>query len=144
MKEVCLWLPVKEPIGEQQRSLKQFLVGRRKTNFGVKTQRFGHSSKMSGAHEQERKRRPSKTFLISADLRVHDAMEGSILLKRGSFCLEQDLAKSKTDQAWVKVHTPFLVKHRGVKTSVHLRSELNNAVFCKLSDTSITPVKGCT
>uniref|UniRef100_A0A8C8DWM6 ubiquitinyl hydrolase 1 n=1 Tax=Oryzias sinensis TaxID=183150 RepID=A0A8C8DWM6_9TELE len=58
---------------------------------------------MSGAHEQERKRRPSKTFLISADIRVHDAMEGSILLKRGSFCLEQDLAKSKTDQAWVKV-----------------------------------------
>uniref|UniRef100_A0A3P9IJ97 ubiquitinyl hydrolase 1 n=1 Tax=Oryzias latipes TaxID=8090 RepID=A0A3P9IJ97_ORYLA len=70
---------------------------------------------MSGAHEQERKRRPSKTFLISADLHVHDAMEGSILLKRGSFCLEQDLAKSKTDQAWVKVHTPFLVKHIGLQ-----------------------------
>ncbi|RVE60332.1 hypothetical protein OJAV_G00179860 [Oryzias javanicus] len=63
-----------------------------------------HSSrKMSGAHEQERKRRPLKTFLISADLRVHDAMEGSILLKRGSFCLEQDLPKSRVDQAWVKV-----------------------------------------
>uniref|UniRef100_A0A3B3CL59 ubiquitinyl hydrolase 1 n=1 Tax=Oryzias melastigma TaxID=30732 RepID=A0A3B3CL59_ORYME len=66
---------------------------------------------MSGAYEQDRRRRPPKTFLISADLRVHDAVEGSILLKRGSFCLEQDLAKSRVDQALVKVHTPFTVKH---------------------------------
>ncbi|KAF6730669.1 Ubiquitin carboxyl-terminal hydrolase CYLD [Oryzias melastigma] len=58
---------------------------------------------MSGAYEQDRRRRPPKTFLISADLRVHDAVEGSILLKRGSFCLEQDLAKSRVDQALVKV-----------------------------------------
>lgn len=95
-----------------KRSLNQFLVGRSETNFRSELSTCGESSKMSGAYEQDRRRRPPKTFLISADLRVHDAVEGSILLKRGSFCLEQDLAKSRVDQALVKVYTPFTVKHR--------------------------------
>ncbi|KAF7653562.1 hypothetical protein LDENG_00081400 [Lucifuga dentata] len=58
---------------------------------------------MSGAHEQSRRRRPPKTFLISSDLKVQDDLEGPIRLQRGSFCQEQDVEKSRGDQLWVKV-----------------------------------------
>uniref|UniRef100_A0A3P8QY22 ubiquitinyl hydrolase 1 n=1 Tax=Astatotilapia calliptera TaxID=8154 RepID=A0A3P8QY22_ASTCA len=57
---------------------------------------------MSGAHEQIRKRRPPKTFLISTDIKVRDQLEGTISLQRGFICQEQDLDK-KGDSPWVKV-----------------------------------------
>uniref|UniRef100_A0A3B4X4A2 ubiquitinyl hydrolase 1 n=1 Tax=Seriola lalandi dorsalis TaxID=1841481 RepID=A0A3B4X4A2_SERLL len=58
---------------------------------------------MSGAHEQNRKRRPPKMFLISADVKVQDQLEGTIRLQRGFICQEQDLSKSRGDYLWVKV-----------------------------------------
>uniref|UniRef100_UPI0037E86EE4 ubiquitin carboxyl-terminal hydrolase CYLD n=1 Tax=Semicossyphus pulcher TaxID=241346 RepID=UPI0037E86EE4 len=58
---------------------------------------------MSGAHEQSRKRRPPKMFLISTDLKVQDQLEGTIRLLRGFLCQEQDSAKSRGDSLWVKV-----------------------------------------
>ncbi|CAJ1085889.1 ubiquitin carboxyl-terminal hydrolase CYLD [Xyrichtys novacula] len=56
---------------------------------------------MSGGHEQNRKRRPPKMFLISTDLKVQDQLEGTIRLQRGFICQEQD--KSRGDSLWVKV-----------------------------------------
>ncbi|XP_071757460.1 ubiquitin carboxyl-terminal hydrolase CYLD [Centroberyx gerrardi] len=58
---------------------------------------------MSGAHEQGRRRRPPKTFLISTNLKVQDQLEGAIRLQRGNICQEQDAGKSRGDQLWVKV-----------------------------------------
>lgn len=58
---------------------------------------------MSGAHEQIRKRRPPKAFLISTDLKVQDQLEGTIRLHRGYICLEQDTGKTRGDCLWVKV-----------------------------------------
>ncbi|XP_040887380.1 ubiquitin carboxyl-terminal hydrolase CYLD [Toxotes jaculatrix] len=58
---------------------------------------------MSGAHEQSRKRRPPKMFLISTDLKLQDELEGTIRLQRGHICQEQDLGKSRGDCLWVKV-----------------------------------------
>ncbi|XP_042256650.1 ubiquitin carboxyl-terminal hydrolase CYLD [Thunnus maccoyii] len=58
---------------------------------------------MSGAHEQSRKRRPPKMFLISTDLKVQDQLEGTIRLQRGNICQEQDLKQGRGDHAWVKV-----------------------------------------
>lgn len=58
---------------------------------------------MSGAHEQTRKRRPPKMFLISTDLKVQDQLEGTIRLQRGFICQEQDSGKSRGDPPWVKV-----------------------------------------
>uniref|UniRef100_A0A3B4UQ40 ubiquitinyl hydrolase 1 n=1 Tax=Seriola dumerili TaxID=41447 RepID=A0A3B4UQ40_SERDU len=58
---------------------------------------------MSGAHEQNRKRRPPKMFLITADVKVQDQLEGTIRLQRGFICQEQDLSKSRGDYLWVKV-----------------------------------------
>lgn len=58
---------------------------------------------MSGAYEQNRKRRPPKTFLISTDLKVQDQLDGTIRLQRGFICQEQDLGKSRGDCLWVKV-----------------------------------------
>ncbi|KAM7377061.1 hypothetical protein PAMA_013716 [Pampus argenteus] len=54
---------------------------------------------MSGAHEQSRKRRPPKMYLISTDLKVQDQLEGTIRLQRGNICQEQ----SRGDHPWVKV-----------------------------------------
>lgn len=58
---------------------------------------------MSGAHEQNRKRRPPKMFLISTDLKVQDQLEGTIRLQRGYLCQEQDTGKNRGDYPWVKV-----------------------------------------
>ncbi|XP_072232387.1 ubiquitin carboxyl-terminal hydrolase CYLD [Leuresthes tenuis] len=58
---------------------------------------------MSGAHEQIRKRRPTKTFLISTDLRVQDQLDGAVWLQRGFICQEQEHDKSRGDFLWVKV-----------------------------------------
>ncbi|XP_022072589.2 ubiquitin carboxyl-terminal hydrolase CYLD isoform X2 [Acanthochromis polyacanthus] len=58
---------------------------------------------MSGSYEQNRKRRPPKTFLISTDLKVQDQLDGTIRLQRGFICQEQDLAKTRGDNPWVKV-----------------------------------------
>ncbi|XP_070710608.1 ubiquitin carboxyl-terminal hydrolase CYLD [Pempheris klunzingeri] len=58
---------------------------------------------MSGAHEQKRKRRPPKMFLISSDLKIQDQLDGTIRLRRGFICQEQDLDRSKGDSLWVKV-----------------------------------------
>lgn len=58
---------------------------------------------MSGSYEQNRKRRPPKTFLISTDLKVQDQLDGTIRLQRGFICQEQDLAKTRGDHPWVKV-----------------------------------------
>lgn len=58
---------------------------------------------MSGAHEQNRKRRPFKMFIISTDLWVQDQLEGDICLQRGFICQEQDVGKSRGDSLWVKV-----------------------------------------
>ncbi|KAG7221479.1 hypothetical protein INR49_002454 [Caranx melampygus] len=58
---------------------------------------------MSGAHEQSRKRRPPKMYLISADVKVQDHLEGTIRLQRGFICQEQDSSKSRADCLWVKV-----------------------------------------
>ncbi|XP_061565975.1 ubiquitin carboxyl-terminal hydrolase CYLD isoform X2 [Cololabis saira] len=56
---------------------------------------------MSGAHEQGRKRSPSKSFLVSADLKIQDQLDGTIWLQRGFLCLEQD--RTRGDALWVKV-----------------------------------------
>ncbi|KAK9524962.1 hypothetical protein VZT92_017318 [Zoarces viviparus] len=58
---------------------------------------------MSAAHEQIRKRRPPKMFLISTDMKVQDQLEGTIVLKRGFICQEQDSGKNRGDSPWVKV-----------------------------------------
>ncbi|KAM4713986.1 ubiquitin carboxyl-terminal hydrolase CYLD [Anableps anableps] len=58
---------------------------------------------MSGAHEQNRKRRPFKLFLITTDLQVQDDLEGLILLNRGFICQEQDQGRIRRDALWVKV-----------------------------------------
>lgn len=58
---------------------------------------------MSGSYEQNRKRRPPKTFLISTDLKVQDQLDGTIRLQRGFICQEQDLAKTRGEPPWVKV-----------------------------------------
>ncbi|XP_069015042.1 ubiquitin carboxyl-terminal hydrolase CYLD [Embiotoca jacksoni] len=59
--------------------------------------------KMSGAHEQHRKRHPPKVFLLSTALKLQDELEGAISLQRGFICQEQDLSKSKWEFPWVKV-----------------------------------------
>ncbi|XP_069374783.1 ubiquitin carboxyl-terminal hydrolase CYLD [Paralichthys olivaceus] len=58
---------------------------------------------MSAAQEQLRKRRPSKMFVISTDLRVQDQLEGTIRLQRGFICQEQDASRSRGEWQWVKV-----------------------------------------
>uniref|UniRef100_A0A3P9NWN3 ubiquitinyl hydrolase 1 n=1 Tax=Poecilia reticulata TaxID=8081 RepID=A0A3P9NWN3_POERE len=58
---------------------------------------------MSGAPEQNRKRRAFKLFLISTDLQVQDDLEGLILLTRGFICQEQDQGRIRKDTLWVKV-----------------------------------------
>lgn len=58
---------------------------------------------MSGAHEQNRKRRPFRFFVIVADVQVDDDLEGVVLLKRGFLCIEQDQGRTKRDALWVKV-----------------------------------------
>ncbi|XP_053199114.1 LOW QUALITY PROTEIN: ubiquitin carboxyl-terminal hydrolase CYLD [Scomber japonicus] len=58
---------------------------------------------MSGAHEQSRKRRPPKMYLISSDLKVQDQLDGTIRLQRGNICQEQDHAKGRGDHPWFKV-----------------------------------------
>uniref|UniRef100_A0A8C9YCA8 ubiquitinyl hydrolase 1 n=1 Tax=Sander lucioperca TaxID=283035 RepID=A0A8C9YCA8_SANLU len=58
---------------------------------------------MSGSHEQTRKRRPPKMFLLSTDLKVQDQLEGTIRLLRGYICLEQDSGKNRGDAPWFKV-----------------------------------------
>lgn len=65
---------------------------------------------MSGAHEQNRKRRPYRSFLIITDLQVQDDLEGLVLLKRGFFCLEQDQGRTRRDALWVKVPADFISK----------------------------------
>uniref|UniRef100_A0A3Q0RN04 ubiquitinyl hydrolase 1 n=1 Tax=Amphilophus citrinellus TaxID=61819 RepID=A0A3Q0RN04_AMPCI len=65
---------------------------------------------MSGAHEQIRKRRPPKTFLISTDVNLRDQLEGTIPLQRGFICQEQDPGR-RGDNPWVKVlDNDFMVK----------------------------------
>ncbi|XP_043952890.1 ubiquitin carboxyl-terminal hydrolase CYLD [Gambusia affinis] len=58
---------------------------------------------MSGAPEQNRKRRSFKLFLIATDLQVQDDLEGPILLSRGFICQEQDQGRIRKDALWVKV-----------------------------------------
>lgn len=58
---------------------------------------------MSGPHEQNRKRRPPKMFLISTDLKVQDQLDGTIRLERGFICQEQDSGKNRGESLWVKV-----------------------------------------
>lgn len=58
---------------------------------------------MSGAHEQNKKRRPCKVFLIATDLKVQDQLEGTIRLQRGFLCQEQEPGKTRGDCLWVKV-----------------------------------------
>ncbi|KAJ8007646.1 hypothetical protein DPEC_G00096330 [Dallia pectoralis] len=59
---------------------------------------------MSGAQENKR-RRPSKMYLVACDLKIQDQLEGTIRLRRGNLCQEQEQegAGSKGDQLWVKV-----------------------------------------
>ncbi|KAK5875639.1 hypothetical protein CesoFtcFv8_026702 [Champsocephalus esox] len=66
---------------------------------------------MSGAHEQTRKRRPPKMFLISTDLKVQDQLDGPIKLLRGFICQEQEAGRSRGDSYWVKVlDNDFMLK----------------------------------
>ncbi|TNN53414.1 Ubiquitin carboxyl-terminal hydrolase CYLD [Liparis tanakae] len=58
---------------------------------------------MSAAHDQVKKRRPPKVFLISTDLNVQDELDGPILLQRGWICHEQDSGRNRGDSSWVKV-----------------------------------------
>lgn len=60
---------------------------------------------MPGDHDQNRKRRPPKMFLISTDLKVQDQLDGTIVLQRGYMCQEQDSGRSRGDSPWVKVFT---------------------------------------
>ncbi|XP_037335756.2 ubiquitin carboxyl-terminal hydrolase CYLD isoform X1 [Pungitius pungitius] len=66
---------------------------------------------MSGDHDQNRKRRPPKMFLISTDLKVQDQLDGTIVLQRGYICQEQDSGRSRGDSPWVKVlDNDFMLK----------------------------------
>uniref|UniRef100_A0AAY5KAG0 ubiquitinyl hydrolase 1 n=1 Tax=Esox lucius TaxID=8010 RepID=A0AAY5KAG0_ESOLU len=57
---------------------------------------------MSGAQENKR-RRPSKMYLVASDLKIQDQLEGTIRLRRGNLCQEQEGGRSRGDQLWVKV-----------------------------------------
>ncbi|CAN9509568.1 unnamed protein product [Ophioblennius macclurei] len=66
---------------------------------------------MSGANERSRKRRPPKMYLISTDLKVQDELDGTIMLRRGFLCQEQDSPGSRGDPPWVKaLDTGILVR----------------------------------
>ncbi|AWO97205.1 putative ubiquitin carboxyl-terminal hydrolase CYLD-like [Scophthalmus maximus] len=65
---------------------------------------------MSGAHEQGRRRRPPRTFVISTHLRVQDRLDGTIRLRRGFMCQEPAEGRSRGgDWLWVKVLDSGLV-----------------------------------
>jgi len=77
--------------------------------------------KMSAAHDQVKKRRPPKVFLISTDLKVQDELDGTILLQRGWICHEQDSGRNRGDSSWVKVLTHInLLK---MKCRIHFSDE---------------------
>uniref|UniRef100_A0A3Q2ZQS3 ubiquitinyl hydrolase 1 n=1 Tax=Kryptolebias marmoratus TaxID=37003 RepID=A0A3Q2ZQS3_KRYMA len=79
---------------------------------------------MSGAYEQNRKRRSFKTFLLTSDLRVQDQLHGTICLQRGFICQEQDAAKSKGDYIWVKVLDNELMKKLDKKYLLEVAADL--------------------
>ncbi|XP_028840732.1 ubiquitin carboxyl-terminal hydrolase CYLD [Denticeps clupeoides] len=60
---------------------------------------------MSGAPHHSRRRRPSRMYLVAADLKVQDQLDGPIRLLRGNLCQEQENGDraGRSDQLWVKV-----------------------------------------
>uniref|UniRef100_A0A8C5G324 ubiquitinyl hydrolase 1 n=1 Tax=Gouania willdenowi TaxID=441366 RepID=A0A8C5G324_GOUWI len=58
---------------------------------------------MSAPQEPHRKRRPPKMYLVSADRKVQDQHEASIMVQRGFLCQEQDSVRKLGDHAWVKM-----------------------------------------
>lgn len=55
---------------------------------------------MSG---ESRKRRPPKCFLVTIDMKVRDHLDGTVWVRKGSMCLEQDNGSNQGEYQWVKV-----------------------------------------
>ncbi|CAG5929574.1 unnamed protein product [Menidia menidia] len=90
--------------GPSRRPSQMKIYRDREVSFNLKPATSLDASKMSGAHELNRKRRPTKAFLISSDLRLQDHLEGTIWLQRGFVCKEQEQEQDKRgDCLWVKV-----------------------------------------
>ncbi|KAI4893596.1 hypothetical protein NFI96_027407 [Prochilodus magdalenae] len=61
---------------------------------------------MSAVTHQNRRRRPSKMYLVTSDHKVQDHLDGTIRLQRGHLCQEQDGGGERGgrgDYVWVKV-----------------------------------------
>ncbi|XP_077961564.1 ubiquitin carboxyl-terminal hydrolase CYLD [Gasterosteus aculeatus] len=80
---------------------------------------------MPGDHDQNRKRRPPKMFLISTDLKVQDQLDGTIVLQRGYMCQEQDSGRSRGDSPWVKVLDNDLMLKIERKYLLEIPTDLN-------------------
>lgn len=50
-----------------------------------------------------RKRRPLKCFLVTIDMKVRDHLDGTVWVRKGSLCLEQDNGSNQGEYLWVKV-----------------------------------------
>lgn len=55
---------------------------------------------MSG---EMRKRRHPKCFLVTIDMKVRDHLDGTVWVRKGSMCLEQDNGSNQGEYLWVKV-----------------------------------------
>ncbi|KAM6949442.1 LOW QUALITY PROTEIN: ubiquitin carboxyl-terminal hydrolase CYLD [Aplochiton taeniatus] len=59
---------------------------------------------MAGVQDLSRRRRPSRMFMVASDLKLQDHLEGTIRLRRGNICQEQqETGRSRGEHLWVKV-----------------------------------------
>ncbi|KAK7910469.1 hypothetical protein WMY93_015153 [Mugilogobius chulae] len=66
---------------------------------------------------EARRRRPSKCFLVTIDMKVRDHLDISVWVRKGSFCLEQqDNGTNQGEYQWVKV-----LDNRGIIIKVENR-----------------------
>ncbi|TSY83950.1 Ubiquitin carboxyl-terminal hydrolase CYLD [Bagarius yarrelli] len=78
---------------------------------------------MSAVTQQNRRRRPSKVYILTSDHKVQDHLDGTIRLQRGNLCLEQEGGgerSGKGDFVWVKV----IDNSSMVKLDKHLLTEI--------------------
>ncbi|XP_066517926.1 ubiquitin carboxyl-terminal hydrolase CYLD [Hoplias malabaricus] len=78
---------------------------------------------MSGVTHQNRRRRPSRMYMVTADHKVQDHLEGTIRLQRGQLCVEQEGGGERGgrgDYLWVKV----IDNGSMVKLDKHLLNEV--------------------
>lgn len=52
---------------------------------------------------ENRKRRSPKCFLVTLDMKVRDNLDGTVWVRKGSMCLEQDNGSNQGEYQWVKV-----------------------------------------